>query len=209
MASCHTQVCCIQSPCPSGSHLLTVSSPGNAETHFCLSLCRVSESWCAWGIFESSEHFWRIWGLILNVISSLLRSCWGFSFILGCGVSPHSRLSSTQPLLQHLQIYMYVCKYVYVYIYVYMHVCECTWIYVHAHIYGCVSHSVLFKSIFEDHTGFPGCCPLLPHWDLSGYTGLMACLRASLSFTEPSTCLASHALEFYISLLQVFWTLTS
>ena len=93
--------------------------------------------------------------------------------------------------------------------YVCMHVCECTWICVHPHVYGCVSRSVLFKSIFEDHTAFPGCCPLLPDWDLPGYTGLMACLRASVSFTKPSACLASYALEFYISLLQVFWTLTS
>ena len=41
-------------------------------------------------------------GLILNMISPLLLSFWGFSFVLGCGVSPHSCLSATQPLLQHL-----------------------------------------------------------------------------------------------------------
>ena len=29
---CRTQVCCTQSPCPSGSPLLTVSSTGDAET---------------------------------------------------------------------------------------------------------------------------------------------------------------------------------
>ena len=35
---CHTQVCCTQSPCPSGSPLLTCTSTGDAKTQFCLSL---------------------------------------------------------------------------------------------------------------------------------------------------------------------------
>ena len=34
-----------------------------------------------------SKHLWRVWDLILNVISPLLPSCWGFSFACGCGVS--------------------------------------------------------------------------------------------------------------------------
>ena len=38
-------------------------------------------------MFEPSEGLWQVWGLILNVISPLLPSCWGFSFALGCGVS--------------------------------------------------------------------------------------------------------------------------
>ena len=38
-------------------------------------------------LYEPSEHLWRLWALILNVISPLLLSCWGFSFALGCGVS--------------------------------------------------------------------------------------------------------------------------
>ena len=37
--------------------------------------------------FEPSENLWRLWGLILNAISPLLPSYWGFSFALGCGVS--------------------------------------------------------------------------------------------------------------------------
>ena len=41
-------------------------------------------------LFEPSEHIWWEWGLILNMNSSLLPSCWGFSFALGHGVSPHS-----------------------------------------------------------------------------------------------------------------------
>ena len=63
---CHTQVCCSQSPCPCGSPLLTRTSTGDAQTQFCLSLCGASGSWCAQGLFEPSEHFWRVWGLILN-----------------------------------------------------------------------------------------------------------------------------------------------
>ena len=43
------------------------------------------------GIFEPSERFWRVWGLILKAILPLLPPCWGFSFALGHGVSPHSR----------------------------------------------------------------------------------------------------------------------
>ena len=34
-----------------------------------------------------SEHLWQVWGLILNVISPLLPSCWDFSFAIGYGVS--------------------------------------------------------------------------------------------------------------------------
>ena len=44
-----------------------------------------SESWCAQGLFGPSECLWRVWALILNVISPLLPSCWGFSFALGMG----------------------------------------------------------------------------------------------------------------------------
>ena len=108
---CHTHVCCSQSPCPCGSPLLTCTSTGDAQIQFCLSLCGVSGSWCAQGLFEPSEHLWREWGLILNLnsppptillglllcpwlpaISSLslkhLPSYWGFSD-LGRGISLH------------------------------------------------------------------------------------------------------------------------
>ena len=56
---CHTQVCCIQSPCPYGSPLLISTSTGDTQTQFCLSLWGVSESWCAQGLFEPSELFWQ------------------------------------------------------------------------------------------------------------------------------------------------------
>ena len=85
---CHTQVCCTQSPCPCGRPLLTHTSAGDTQTQFWLSLCvGVSRSCYAQGLFEPSEYLWWVWGLILNVISPLLPSCWGFSFALVCGVS--------------------------------------------------------------------------------------------------------------------------
>ena len=91
---CHTQVCCTQSPCPCGSPLLTLTSTGDAQTQFCLSLCGVPGSWCTQGMSEPSEHLWWEWGLILNTNSPLRPSCWGFSFALGCRVSPHSSSSA-------------------------------------------------------------------------------------------------------------------
>ena len=72
-----------QSPCPCGGPLLTHTSAGDTQTQFWLSLCGVSGSWCAQGLFEPSKHLWWAWGLILNAISPFLPSCWGFSFALG------------------------------------------------------------------------------------------------------------------------------
>ena len=79
---CHNYVYCIQSPCPCGSPLLTHASTGDAQTQFCLSLCGIPGSWCIKGLFEPSESHWQEWGLILNMNSPLLPSCWGFSFSL-------------------------------------------------------------------------------------------------------------------------------
>ena len=101
---CHNQVCCTQSPCPCGSPLLSCTSSGDAQTQFCLSLCRVSGSWYTQGLFVPSECLWWEWGLILNVNSPLLPSFWGFSFALGRGVSPHSHSSAMcRHLIFHLQ----------------------------------------------------------------------------------------------------------
>ena len=91
---CHTQVCCTQSPCPFSSPLLTRTSAGVTQTQLCLSLCGVSGFWCTQGLFEPSEHLWRIWCLILNAISPLLPSCLGFSFAFGREVSPQSHSSA-------------------------------------------------------------------------------------------------------------------
>ena len=64
---------------------MKLSDLATAEEQF--SLCGVSGSSWAQGMFEPSEHLWRGGGLILNAISPLLPSCWGFSFALGHGVS--------------------------------------------------------------------------------------------------------------------------
>ena len=66
---CHMQFCCTQSSCPCGSPLLTRTSTGDIQTQFCVSLCGVSQSWCARGLFEPFEHLRWVWGLILNTIS--------------------------------------------------------------------------------------------------------------------------------------------
>ena len=93
---CHTQIYCSQSPWPCSSSLLTCTSSGDTQTQFCLSLCGVSGSWCTQGMFEPSEHLWRAWGLIPNMILPLLPSCRGFFFALGCWVSPQSLPSAKQ-----------------------------------------------------------------------------------------------------------------
>ena len=59
----------------------------NTQREVWLSLCGVYGSWCLQGLFEPSEHLWWIRGLIINAISPLLSSFWGFSFALGHGVS--------------------------------------------------------------------------------------------------------------------------
>ena len=74
-----------QSPCTRSSPLLTHTSTEDTQTQFFLSLCGVSGSWCAQGLFEPSECLWWVRGLILNTISPLSPSCWGFSFALGRG----------------------------------------------------------------------------------------------------------------------------
>ena len=86
---CHNQVYCTQSPWPCYSTLLACTSSGDTWTQFYLSLWGVSGSWCAQGIFESSEHLWWVWSLILKVITppTILL---GFSFALAHGVFPQS-----------------------------------------------------------------------------------------------------------------------
>ena len=98
---CHTRVYCTQSPCPCSSPLLTHTSTGDTQTQLCVSLCGVSVSWCAQGLFEPAECLCWVWGLILKAISLFLPSCWGVSFALGNGVSPQSRSSAANLWLQH------------------------------------------------------------------------------------------------------------
>ena len=51
------------------------------QTQFCLRLC--GGLW----VLVHTKFLWWVWGLILNEILPLLPSCWGFSFVLGHGVS--------------------------------------------------------------------------------------------------------------------------
>ena len=60
--------------------LFTHISAGDTQTQLWLSLCGVSGSWCVQGLFEPSEHLWCVWGLILNVILSLLPYFWVWVF---------------------------------------------------------------------------------------------------------------------------------
>ena len=81
-----------RSPFPVAEHCQPIP-PQEMLKQFCLSLCGDSGSWPAQGSFEPSEHLWREWGLILNMNSPLLPSCWGCSFALRHRISPHSRSS--------------------------------------------------------------------------------------------------------------------
>ena len=90
-----------RSSTPVAVHCCPVPSQETLK-QFCLSLYGKFGSQGAQGLFEPSEPVCQVWGLILNEISPLLSSCWGFSFALGCGVSPQICSSTAQPLLQHL-----------------------------------------------------------------------------------------------------------
>ena len=59
----------------------------NTQRQVWLSLYGVSGSWAHKILFEPSKRLWRVWDLILNAITPLLPSCWGFFFALGRGVS--------------------------------------------------------------------------------------------------------------------------
>ena len=105
----HTQVCCTQSPCPCGRPLLARTSRRCSNPLLSQSLWgpRVR---CAPGWLEPSERLWWEWGLILNVSSPLLPTCWGFSFALGRGGSPHGWSSKAQPQLLTLDAGYLLCR---------------------------------------------------------------------------------------------------
>ena len=77
--------CCSQSPCPHVRPLPTHASIGDTQT---LKGQSGSVSVKTLGpCMHTSEHLWQVWVLILNAISPLLLSCWGFSSAFGCVVS--------------------------------------------------------------------------------------------------------------------------
>ena len=87
---CVAQVCFTQSPYPWSRPLLTCTSTGDTQT---LKGRSGSVSVVSLGpgvhkvLFESSNHLWWVWGMIINASFLLLPSCCGFSFTLGHGVS--------------------------------------------------------------------------------------------------------------------------
>ena len=76
--------------------------PQKTLKHCSVSVYGISGSWCTQDLFEPSERVCWVWGLILNAISPLLSSFWGFSFALGHGMAPQSLSSAAQPPLQQL-----------------------------------------------------------------------------------------------------------
>ena len=80
-----TKVCCSQSPCPCGKSLLTRASTGDTQALKGKS-GSVSVGPLGPGVHKVLfEHFWQVWGLILNATSLLLPSCWDFSLALDMG----------------------------------------------------------------------------------------------------------------------------
>ena len=51
-----------RAPALVAGHWWPIPNSGDTQTQFCFSLCGVSESWCAQGLFEPSEHLCQIWG---------------------------------------------------------------------------------------------------------------------------------------------------
>ena len=89
---CHRlcdQVSCNQSPyiCPCSRPLLTRTSAGDTDTQFWLCLCGSLGPGAHKVLFEPPSVSGKYGVLILNVLSPLLPSYWGFSFALGHGVS--------------------------------------------------------------------------------------------------------------------------
>ena len=74
-----------RAPAPAAVHCWPIPAFQNTERQVQLGLCVVS--WCTQGFVWALQASLVVWGLILNVISPLLPSCWGFSFALRRGVS--------------------------------------------------------------------------------------------------------------------------
>ena len=88
---CVSQVCCSQSPCPLSRPLLTHASARDTQKHSKAGLAQ--SLWDLWVLVCTRFYLSpqsvskKVWGLILNVVSPLLLSCWGFSFSLVYGLS--------------------------------------------------------------------------------------------------------------------------
>ena len=97
-------------PRPCSSALLTRTSSRSTQTQFWLSLCGVSGSWWAQGLFERSERLWQLWGLFLNMISPLLPSSGAFPlplemylFLVGSNILLSMAVQQQVVILEFLQ----------------------------------------------------------------------------------------------------------
>ena len=86
------------------------TSSRNTQTQFWLSLCGVSGSWWAQGLFEPSEHLWQLWGLFLNMISPLLPSSGAsplplemYLFLVGSNILLSTAVQQQVVILEFLQ----------------------------------------------------------------------------------------------------------
>ena len=84
---CHTRVCCTQNPFPCRRPPLTHMYAGDTQTLKGRPGQSVGSPGMHKVLFEPSEHLCWLLSLILNMISPLLPSFWGFSFAPGHEVS--------------------------------------------------------------------------------------------------------------------------
>ena len=78
---------CTQSPCPCGRPLLTYTSQETLKHRSGSVSVRSLGPSAHKVLFDPFVHLQRVWSLILNGISPLLPSYWGFPFAPGHGVS--------------------------------------------------------------------------------------------------------------------------
>ena len=78
---------CTQNPCPCDRPFLFCTSTRDSNRGLAQSLWGSLDPGVHEVLFESSKHLWWVWGLILNMILTLLPSLWGFSFVLRHGIS--------------------------------------------------------------------------------------------------------------------------
>ena len=95
---CHTQVCCMQSPCPWGRPLLAHISTGDTQTQFWLSLCGLGVRFVHFpGLSSSGDQVLgerTVLGGPCVLITSLVPAAW----FPGCAVRALSQMCHMSPL---------------------------------------------------------------------------------------------------------------
>ena len=94
---CHTQICCMQSPCPWGRPLLTHTSTGDTQTQFWLSLCGLGMHFVHFpGLSSSSDQVLgecTVLGGPWVLITSLVPVAW----FPGCAMRALSQMCHMSP----------------------------------------------------------------------------------------------------------------